>query len=214
MPSPSAFSGGDIASPSLWDPLVRLTHWTIAAAVILNGLLDEPGKTLHVWIGWGALAALLVRLIWGIIGPAEARFSAFLPDPKAGMAHLLGLLRREPPCPYPSHNPAGALMVYALWALLAMVIATGLIMTDAQSPMQVAAENAAVAAGDWSVLAKAAAVPDSAWTKGLKHGAELLHGASANLMLILALVHVAGVIVEGRAMKRNLVKPMLFGERK
>lgn len=53
---------------------------------------------------------------------------------------------------HPSHNPAGALMVWALWASLAVVIATGLVMTDGKTPLRMADEKAAVAAGDWSVL--------------------------------------------------------------
>ncbi|WP_330646858.1 cytochrome b/b6 domain-containing protein (plasmid) [Thioclava litoralis] len=207
-------TGGDIASPSLWDPLMRLTHWTVAVAVIVNGLISEPGKTLHVWIGWIVLAVLAVRLVWGLMGPPEARFTSFPPDPKAATGHLWQVLRGQTPRAHPSHNPAGAIMVYTLWGLLTLVIVTGLIMTGGQTPMQVAAQNATVAAGDWSALAKASSGAETAWMAGLKHWSGQVHGLAANLILILSLVHVAGVIVEGRVMRRNLIKPMLFGSRK
>lgn len=129
------------------------------------------------------------------------------------MSHLFSLIRgnvRE----YPSHNPAGALMVYALWASLAIVIATGLVMTDGKSPVTLAEEKAAVAQGDWSVLVKEAGESHDDHEEGLSEVAEEIHEVMANLMLMLALLHVAGVIVESRALGRNLVKPMLGGRRR
>ncbi len=205
---------GDITSPSLWDPLVRLTHWTIAASVIINGLLSDPGKALHVWVGWATLGVLVVRLVWGLIGPTEARFSSFLPDPRAAASHVIDLVRGKRLRDYRSHNPAGAIMVYALWASLSVVIVTGLIMTDASSPMQVAAEQAAVEAGDWSVLANNSLEIENETYKDVKHIAGAVHETAANLILFLAVLHVLGVFLEGRAMRRNLVKPMLFGDKK
>jgi cytochrome b len=38
-----------------------------------------------------------------------------------------------------------------------------------------------------------------------------VHELAANLMLVLAVVHVAGVAVESMALKRNLVRPMIRG---
>lgn len=213
MPATARKPEGDPVSPSLWDPLVRLSHWGIALAVLVNGLLSAPGGALHVWIGWTAICVLGIRALWGLIGPREARFSAFPPDLRAGIGHLVSLLRRERPKAYPSHNPAGALMVYALWACLTLVSVTGLVMTSGRTPMQVAAENAAVAAGDWSALVSAGATGESDSQKAVKRAAEAVHETAANLMLLLALLHVAGVVVEGRALRRNLVRPMLFGDR-
>lgn len=207
-PVASGRRGGAVAPPDPWDPLIRITHWGIALAVVSNGLLNKPGGTVHVWIGWAVMALLAMRLIWGVIGPAEARFSAFPPDPRAALSHLADLVRgrsRE----HMSHNPAGALMVYALWASLAVVIATGLIMTDGQSPVTIAEQKAAVGSGDWSVLAQAADRNEG--EDGLSEAAEELHEGAANLMLILALIHVAGVVVESRALRRNLVRPMVTG---
>ena len=147
----SARRGRGDAPPDPWDPLVRLTHWVIAVAVILNQFMLKPGGTAHVTAGWVVMAALGLRLAWGVLGPAEARFSAFPPSPRRALAHLGGLLRGQAR-DHPSHNPAGGLMVYALWACLAVVVATGLVMTGGRTPMTVARERAAVAAGDWSVL--------------------------------------------------------------
>lgn len=197
--------------PRLWDPIVRLTHWGVAVAVLLNALVNDGGSLVHVTLGWMVMALLLLRLVWGVLGPSEARFSAFPPNPVAALRHLRqlagGRVRH-----YPSHNPAGALMIYAFWATLAAAIATGLILTGGATPMQVAADKAAVASGDWSAL-----IREDGGDEGdspLREVAGEVHEVASNLLLVLAALHIAGVFVEGRAMRRNLVAPMLFGERR
>lgn len=203
-----------VSPPSLWDPVVRLTHWGIAVAVLINALLSKGGSLTHVSLGWLAMALLLMRLIWGVLGPVEARFSAFPPNPLAALRHMGQLLTGRVEH-YPSHNPAGALMVYAFWVSLSVVILTGLYLTGGATPMQVAADQAAVASGDWSALIKKSDGESSEdEDKGLRHTAEEVHTVAANLLLILAALHVAGVVVESRAMRRNLVKPMVLGDRR
>lgn len=195
--------------PSLWDPVVRLTHWGIALSVLANALLNRGGSVTHVTLGWVVMALLVLRLVWGLVGPAEARFSAFPPNLRAALRHL-GQLAAGRVRDYPSHNPAGAMMAYAFWAMLAVVTATGLVMTGGATPMQVANDKAAVASGDWSALIREGGEDESE----LSDAAEEVHEVAANLLLILAALHVAGVFVEGRAMRRNLVAPMLLGERR
>lgn len=203
-----------VSPPSLWDPVVRLTHWGIAVAVLINALVSKGGSLTHVSLGWLAMALLLMRLIWGVLGPVEARFSAFPPNPVAALRHMGQLLTGRVDH-YPSHNPAGALMVYAFWVSLSVVILTGLYLTGGATPMQVAADQAAVASGDWSALIeKGDGESSEGEDKGLRHTAEEVHQVAANLLLVLAALHVAGVVVESRAMRRNLVKPMVLGDRR
>ena len=199
---------------TLWDPIVRITHWGSAGIVLTNALITKGGSVPHVYLGWGLMALLLLRLVWGGLGPREARFSAFPPNPFAALRHLRDLVAgrvRE----YPSHNPAGALMVYAFWAMLALVVATGLVMTGGATPMQVALDKAAVESGDWSVLIKESDAESSDEDEGgFRDGAEEVHEVAANLLLFLAALHVAAVLLESRALRRSLVAPMLLGERR
>jgi cytochrome b len=102
-----------------------LAHWGIAVVVIANYAFTKEGGSVHIALGWAGMALLLLRLIWGFVGPREARFASFPPNPMAALRHLGGLRRGTAP-PYPSHNPAGALMAYALWACLAVLMLTGL----------------------------------------------------------------------------------------
>lgn len=205
-------AGGDAGPVPLWDPVVRLTHWSIAVVVLLNAVLTRGGSPAHVWAGWIGLGLLLLRLIWGVAGTPEARFSSFPPAPLAALRHLAALVRGRPE-DYRTHNPAGALMAYALWALLATVMATGLVMTGGRTPMQVSAEQAAVDAGDWSALVDktTSGQDDDAEESALKDAAEEVHDVAANLILFLVLLHVGGVVLESRALRRNLVAAMIAG---
>jgi cytochrome b len=200
-------------SPDLWDPVVRITQWGVALAVILNATLTRGGGSTHVWIGWGAMALLVLRILWGLVGTAEARFSAFPPNPVAALRHLARLVAGRPG-DYASHNPAGAMMAYTLWAALSVMIVTGL-MLSRTTPWTLAAQEAAVAAGDWSVmLANGTGGEDAARTGpfGISRSALAgVHRTMANVILLLAALHVGGVIVESRAMRRNLVRPMIAG---
>ena len=209
---------GAVAPPDPWDPVVRITHWSIAVAVLANEFLVKPGGTAHVWIGWGVMAVLALRLLWGLVGPREARFSAFPPDPRGVLSHLADLVRGRA-TEHPSHNPAGAAMAYALWVSLGLMIATGLVMTDGKTPVRIAQDRAAVADGDWSVLLQEDAAPGdkAAGTTGAEDAegaagiAEEVHVLVSNLILVLALLHVAGVVLESRALGRNILRPMIGG---
>ena len=204
----------------LWDPVVRLTHWGIAVAVLVNAVVTEGGSLLHVSLGWVAMALLLLRLVWGVLGPKEARFSAFPPNPVAALRQLRLLVTgRAGPYPShnpshsPAHNPAGAMMVYAFWITLTAVIVSGLILTGGDTPMQIAADKAAVASGDWAVLIdQSEAMTTDTDEAAVRHTIEEVHEVAANLLLLLAALHVAGVFVESRAMRRNLLAPMLLGQ--
>ena len=73
------------------------------------------------WVGYALAATLALRLLWGVIGPPEARFSAFPPSPGRALDHIREIAegRRSE---HASHNPLGALMVYAIWSTLAAIV--------------------------------------------------------------------------------------------
>lgn len=111
----------------VWDPLVRLIHWSVAAAVLLNATVIEDDGAAHETIGYVAVGLVALRLVWGLVGPQYARFSAFPPNPVSALRHILGLLRGQHRI-HLSHNPAGALMVYNLWATVLGMGLTGWMM--------------------------------------------------------------------------------------
>jgi cytochrome b len=112
----------------VWDPLVRLIHWTLALTILLNGTIVEEESTIHEWIGYVALGLVGLRLLWAIIGPKHARFSAFPPSPMRAMRYLRALLQGDRTI-HLSHNPLGALMIYNLWLTIIALGITGYMMT-------------------------------------------------------------------------------------
>ena len=115
---------------TVWDPLVRVTHWSVALIVLINSFSDGEGD-LHEWVGYVALGLVLLRLICGVLGSRTARFSAFPPNPIRAVQHLFGMAKGEHHI-HLSHNPAGALMVYNLWLTLLFISATGYMMGTMQ----------------------------------------------------------------------------------
>ncbi|QHE74820.1 cytochrome b/b6 domain-containing protein [Hydrogenophaga sp. PBL-H3] len=111
-----------VASKRVWDPLVRVFHWSLVACVLLNLFVVDDGEALHQWLGYAAAALVGVRVVWGFIGPRHARFADFFPTPRRVANHVRALLREEPEHHW-GHNPLGALMVLGL---LSMVLALGL----------------------------------------------------------------------------------------
>lgn len=111
-------------SVAVWDPVVRLFHWLVVAGFVANMFVAEEGKLVHRWIGYAILSLILLRLLWGFIGTAHARFSNFIPTPSQlweyGKALLVGHERR-----YIGHNPAAALMMIVLVLLLGVCGVTG-----------------------------------------------------------------------------------------
>jgi cytochrome b len=113
----------------VWDPLVRLIHWSLALCILLNAF-SEGEDDLHMWVGYVAAGLLAIRLVWGLIGPRPARFSSFPPRPAAALAHLRAMLpgQDRDRMVHLSHNPLGALMVYNIWGTVAAIAVTGYMM--------------------------------------------------------------------------------------
>lgn len=177
----------------LWDPLLRGFHWLLALSVCAAWGLGQWGPNimvLHFWCGYAVAGLLLFRLVWGIIGPAPARFAQFIRGPKAIADYAAHLTERRP-SHWPGHNPLGALSVIAMLALLAAQVTTGLI-ADPEDYINVGPladrvpHNTATAAVGW-------------------------HNLGATAIAVLVALHVA-VILFYRIWKReDLVRPMITG---
>ena len=113
---------------AVWDPLVRLIHWSLALTILLNGTFIEEESKTHEWIGYIALGLVGLRLVWALIGPKHARFSAFPPSPARAIRQLRAMLSGDKII-HLSHNPLGALMVYNIWASVITIGITGYMMT-------------------------------------------------------------------------------------
>jgi cytochrome b len=118
----------DASMVQVWDPFVRVFHWSLVLLVGLAFLTGDEIEWLHLAGGYAIVALLAARLVWGFVGPRHARFSQFVRPPRATMAYPRQAIRFRAPR-YLGHTPAGGAMVVALLLLLGGVLITGLLMT-------------------------------------------------------------------------------------
>ncbi|WP_338413132.1 cytochrome b/b6 domain-containing protein [uncultured Sphaerotilus sp.] len=112
----------------VWDPFVRIFHWSLVSCVLLNYFVIEDGETIHQWIGYAASALVSLRIVWGFIGTRHARFADFFPTPARLRAHVLAMRSGQVES-HAGHNPLGALMMLALMALVLGLGITGFMQT-------------------------------------------------------------------------------------
>jgi cytochrome b len=117
-----------LGSSLVWDPLVRFGHWALVAAFAIAyfSAEEEAGgpDLLHVWGGYVVSAIVVLRVVWGFVGPRHARFSDFVRSPIVALKYFLDLLNGRASRSV-GHSPAGGAMVIALLVCLAATVATG-----------------------------------------------------------------------------------------
>lgn len=200
----------------VWDPLVRVFHWGLVLTFVISYLTGEEESSLHIYAGYAVLGLITFRVIWGLIGTKHARFGDFLTTPTTVMDYLKSLA--DKPKRYIGHNPAGGWMVIIMLVILFVVSVSGL-------KVYAIEEGMGPLAGDIPELAIiGTAYADSDSDSDEREGDsesedsseefwEEIHEASSNLMLLLILLHVAGVFVTGRLHNENLVKAMVTGKK-
>lgn len=175
----------------VWDPLVRIFHWSLAAFFLVAYLTGDEWLSAHVYTGYAVAGLVAFRLVWGVIGTRHARFTTFVTGP-ATIKRYLGQLFRGRAPRYLGHNPAGGAMIVALLVCLVATAFTGaaLIAGDGNGPL--AGTFVAAYSG---------------------HGLKEVHEFFANLTLFLVVFHVAGVVVSSLLHRENLVKAMWTGRK-
>lgn len=201
----------------VWDPLVRIGHWTLVTAFLIAYFTEDELLTQHVWAGYAVATVVLLRIVWGFIGSEHARFRDFVRGPGATLRYL-GEIGRNRARRYIGHNPAGGAMIVALLACLAVTTFSGLelyAIEENAGPLAMQTDTGPVAPALPSLVATAYADNDDDDHAGGSEQAEEfweeIHEVAANLTLLLVLLHIAGVVVASRAHRENLVKAMLTG---
>lgn len=197
----------------VWDPLVRIGHWTLVIAFFTAYLSGDDLFNIHKWAGYVVAGYVLVRIVWGLIGTRHARFTNFVRGPGAVLGYLRGLFTGHVK-DYAGHNPAGGAMVVAL--LFSLLVTTGSGMA-----LYAVEDNAGPLAG--IVTEETFAPMASAFGEEGEHGRdeesgaeELLEGVhKAFVYITLALIglHLAGVVASSLAHKQNLARAMVTGRK-
>lgn len=192
----------------IWDPFVRIFHWSLVVAVAVAWLSAEQWDDLHNIAGYVVAGLLAARLIWGAVGTRHARFGQFLRAPSTVLAYLrdmaAGRERR-----YLGHNPAGAAMILALVLTLAGTALTGWLL---ENPVRLAQVPDMP-----QVIAPAHADEGANGDEDEDEGPEIvedLHEVLANLTLALIALHIAGVLLASWRHRENLARAMVTGDKR
>jgi len=199
----------------VWDPLVRIFHWTLVVAFFTAYFTEDDWQNIHVLAGYTVAGLVAFRLIWGFIGTKYARFSDFVFSPLTTLNYLKDMfaLRAKR---YIGHNPAGGAMVIALLIALAGTTLTGMKLYAVEEG---AGPFAAVQIENISPISSAVADDDEGeYREGNAEGDEELweelHEFFVNFTLLLILLHIAGVVVSSFAHSENLPRAMVTGRKK
>ncbi|MGB3313475.1 MAG: cytochrome b/b6 domain-containing protein, partial [Albidovulum sp.] len=84
----SSTAQGSTAKVRVWDPLVRVFHWSLVVTFVVAYLSAEELGTVHEIAGYIVAGLIAFRLIWGLVGSKYARFSQFLRGPSQTIGYI------------------------------------------------------------------------------------------------------------------------------
>ncbi len=179
-------------SIKVWDPLIRIFHWSLVLTFFIAFLTEDDWMDLHVQAGYAISLLIAFRLVWGIIGTRQSRFLTFIKPPSEVLSYARQMLSLRVPH-YLGHNPLAAVMVIALLCSLMLVAFTGMVIIAGENQGPLAGTFLAYWGGEWM---------------------EEIHEFFANFTLLLVIAHVSGVLVSSLLEGENLVKAMITGRKK
>lgn len=112
----------------VWDPFVRIFHWSLVALFAVAFVTGDEIEWLHIRVGYAVAALVALRIVWGFVGTRNARFTDFVRSPRDTALYLRQAALWQAPR-HLGHNPAGGIMVLALLVMIAGIATTGLAMT-------------------------------------------------------------------------------------
>ena len=179
----------------VWDWGVRVFHWGLVLCVgvcACTGFLAAPNwLNLHLTAGTIIAGLIVFRLVWGWTGSGYARFSSFAVSAPGLRQHFSDIMEGRR-VRHLGHNQAGALMVYALLAVLILLIISGVI-----------ALGGAVKQGPFAFALSFAA----------GRTAREIHELLAFSLLAMIAAHWAGVAFESWRLRENLMRAMFTGRK-
>lgn len=179
----------------IWDLPLRIFHWSFACTILAAWYTSEQDGELidlHMQLGYIALALLIFRVLWGVIGPKHARFSQFLPSPKKLISYLKKSNQDDSTLDSPGHNPLGALMVVLMIVLVTLQAVSGLFINDD-----------IFSSGPYY----------GSLGKDVEKVMSFLHHNTFNLMIAAIALHLSAIAYYWWVKKQNLVLPMITGKK-
>ena len=187
----------------VWDPFVRVFHWTVVVSFFIAYVTEDEVMWLHELAGYLILGLVVARVVWGVIGTRYARFTNIVYKPETVKGYFRDSLRFKSKR-YIGHNPLGGVMVIVL---LIMLLLTNL------SGMKADGINF-IASNAINIELVKPAFADDDNENGADEFWEEIHEFLANATLLLVFLHVAGVIFSSIVHGENLVRSMVTGRKR
>ena len=225
--NPTDYRGDSGHQVVVWDPLVRIGHGLLVLFFFVAYFTEDDLLTIHSWAGYGVGIYIIVRVIWGFIGPRHARFADFAYGPRKAALYMKDLMlfqaRR-----YLGHSPAGGLMVFLLLFSLTATTVTGVALLAVEENAGPLAPWLGYEAGlEKSILALGPLAAPALASEDENHeneyenndeekgeALEEIHEFFSNLILLLVIMHIAGVALASIVYKENLARAMVTGRKR
>jgi cytochrome b len=178
---------------TVWDLPLRVFHWAMATLFFVAWFTAEGDRWLdiHIFAGYAIGGLIVFRVVWGRVGTHYARFGqfsySFTEAKNYAFAVLQGKSRR-----YVGHNPAGSWAIFLLLLGVFLVVISGFFVFGGEEGHGPAGPLASDVVG---------------WL------AKNTHNLVASAMMLLVVIHIAGVIVESYQHKEKLVLSMINGRK-
>lgn len=179
----------------VWDLPTRLFHWLLALTIVgsvVTGSIGGGAMPWHFRLGYLALALIVFRLAWGLVGGRWSRFASFIYAPGTVLRYLRGGQRPGEHLDV-GHNPIGAGSVFAMLAILAVQVGTGLIADDEIANVGPLNKHVSTATG----------LAATAWHKNY----------GQVIIIALVVLHIAAILFYRLRKKVDLIGPMLSGDK-
>jgi cytochrome b len=119
VPAPRVRERGPDGRVLVWGAAIRLLHWTLAALIVFDFVVDDGGPV-HRGVGYVAAGVVVLRLLRAVFADREEGLRALKPS----VAHTVAYLRAGTPRTV-GHDPLGLWMVWLLWTLVLLLGVTG-----------------------------------------------------------------------------------------
>ena len=194
MKTPNS-SGAGLTAVRVWDLPTRLFHWALVVCFvgsIVSAKMGGNALEWHLRFGYATFALLGFRLIWGFVGGRWSRFAAFIYRPATLVRYLRGNFHAGEHLDV-GHSPLGSFSVFALLFFLVAQVATGLFADDeiaTTGPLN-------------RFVSDVTALRLTSYHKEIGQW----------VLIALVLLHVGAIATYWLRQRRNLVGPMLVGDK-
>lgn len=197
----------------VWDPLVRIFHWSLVACFAAAFITSEEEGSFHAYAGYAVIGLVLFRILWGFVGSEHAKFKDFVFGPSKVINYLKSL-RQGNSERFIGHNPAGGYMVIVMLITLLFVTYSGLKVyaTEGHGPLAANTEISLIASAKAEEEGEANESGELGENADEKYWEEI-HEIASNFMLALIAMHILGVVLSSKLHKENLVKAMVTGKK-